>query len=287
MSRHFKKYLIFIFLFACTMLALLSSIVFAVEPAADAIAIRVIPNFEHYSSARWYNEQGYVRQPTPMVIDGYDAVRDGNTIYVNAANVIINSDGGKEFYTNIYVIAFSIGSEDVTADIFLEILSNIKFNTDLEPYEILGQCTDGATTCTLDSDCPQSYYCDSEKAKIIRDTKRLADLTEIEIALEKYKEAHGGRSPELLSGTYIPGVTVSTWPSWQQTFAPMLGLASLPTDPINKLVCGYIVDDGGNVIEREEETCWAEEVQQFVDKDPRSPKINLVPGSSVYMFVAE
>ncbi|MBU4455684.1 hypothetical protein KJ586_04210, partial [Patescibacteria group bacterium] len=42
----------------------------------DAIAIRVIPNTEHYSPLRWYKEQGFLGSPQSMSINGYEAIRD-------------------------------------------------------------------------------------------------------------------------------------------------------------------------------------------------------------------
>jgi len=269
--------LIISFIFAMSWLV--SGIVFGSESqvSKDAIAIRVMPNLNHYSPERWYYEQGFKGEPSHKIVDGYEGLQDGNTIYVNAANIV-----GNKFHTNIYVIAFNVGSEDITIEIFSEILSNIKFNTELEPDELLGECNDNeANICTLDLDCAQQYYCDSGKAKIIRDTKRLADIAEIEIALGRYKQKHG-REPELLSGTYLPGATISTWPSWQDTFAPELGFSSLPTDPINKLVCGTIEN-----VEIEQETCWAEKTQQFADKEPHIPTINLKEDSYVYAFVSD
>ncbi|MBI4812446.1 hypothetical protein HY798_03350, partial [Candidatus Falkowbacteria bacterium] len=49
---------------------------------ADAIAIRVIPNYSHYSPSRWYSQQGFTGSPQSLTVDGYEAVRDGRTVYV-------------------------------------------------------------------------------------------------------------------------------------------------------------------------------------------------------------
>ncbi len=55
--------------------------------ASDAIAVRIIPNPNHYSISRWYESQGFSGAPQELTVDGYEAVRDGRTVYVNATNV--------------------------------------------------------------------------------------------------------------------------------------------------------------------------------------------------------
>jgi len=168
----------------------------------DAIAIRVIPNPDHHGISRWYNEQGFKGSPQALTIDGYEALRDGRTVYVNAANVV-----GDELYTNIYLISYNQDAEAATKSILDQIISHWKFNTNIAGSE--------------------------QKARITRDTKRLSRLAEIKIAVENYKEDKG-YYPKLAAGTYLANKTISTWPSWQQTLAKELGVG-LPTDPINKL----------------------------------------------------
>ncbi len=54
----------------------------------DAIALRVVPNPEHFSPMQWYNANIKIKgSPQGMIIDGYEAVRDGRSVYVNAAKV--------------------------------------------------------------------------------------------------------------------------------------------------------------------------------------------------------
>ncbi|HLD28681.1 MAG TPA: hypothetical protein VJB67_03630, partial [Patescibacteria group bacterium] len=95
-------------------------------------------------------------------------------------------------------------------------------------------------------------YCDSDKAKLTRDTKRLADVQAINLRLEDYYNQlrcandHsryctdssncecGHFYPNLSAGTYITGRSFSVWPSWQATLGNALGSA-LPTDPFNRL----------------------------------------------------
>jgi hypothetical protein len=101
----------------------------------DAIAIRVIPNPKHFGPGRWYREQNFKGAPQEMVVDGYDAVRDGNIVYVNAANIADN-----KFYTNIYAISFNFGADNSTNDIFGQILQFWKFNNNLITDSNAGHC---------------------------------------------------------------------------------------------------------------------------------------------------
>jgi hypothetical protein len=101
----------------------------------DAIAIRVIPNPKHFGPGRWYREQNFKGSPQEMVVDGYDAIRDGNIVYVNAANIADN-----KFYTNIYAISFNLGADNATNDIFGQILQFWKFNNNLMTGNNAGHC---------------------------------------------------------------------------------------------------------------------------------------------------
>ncbi len=235
--------IIFIFLF----FVVFDMPVQAAQPSSDAIAIRVVPNPNNYSALRWYQEQDFTGSPQLLLVDGYQAIRDGRTVYVNAANVI-----GNELYTNIYIISYSQEAESATIDIFGHILSHWKFNTNITTVGICDQTTDIA--CLSNTDCPANEYCLSQKAKIIRDVKRLADLAEFSILFEQYKNNHG-YYPRLESGSYLPHKTMSVWPSWQETLANKLG-SSLPVDPINKLGdCGEARFNPT--------TCWDEHNQEF------------------------
>ncbi|MDD5031686.1 MAG: putative Ig domain-containing protein [Patescibacteria group bacterium] len=236
--------------------------------SADAIAIRVIPNPNHLGISRWYSEQGFTGSPQSLTIDGYEALREGRTVYVNAANV----EGGN-LYTNIYLISYNQEAEAATKSILEQIISHWKFNANIAED---GQCsqTEGIV-CLIDADCPQSEYCRSRKAEITRDTRRLSRLAEIKMAAENYKKTRG-YYPKLAAGTYLAGKTISTWPSWQQTLAKELGLG-LPTDPINKLgACsGY-----------DSTTCWKEADKSFADPTPANDELNLPAGSNVFVYTA-
>ena len=192
--------------------------------SADAIALRVLPNPDHHSPLVWYKKNVKLQgSPQSLTVDGYEAVRDGRTVYVNAANIDLANN---KFYTNIYIISHNQEAEISTIDIFGQLLIYWKFNTNLASVE---------------------------KNKVRSDTKRLVDLNIIESALENYKNKHGNY-PELNAGTYIANKTISVWPSWRETLSKELGI-SLPFDPINKLgACG---------INYNPDTCWDDKNKKF------------------------
>ena len=238
------------------------------QTSPDAIAIRVIPNPGNYSPLRWYNEQGFTGSPQFLIVDGYEAIRDGRTVYVNVANISNNI-----LYTNIYLISYNQDAESATVDIFGHILSHWKFNTNIIG---IGNCSDGTNNpCLTDSDCQPSGYCNSPKANITRDTKRLADLVEANLALENYKNTNG-RYPDLSAGSYLPNKTISTWPSWQETLGGELG-ATLPQDPINEL---------GTCVGYDPATCWNDETKEFADIDTTDPALNPPAGSNIFVYSA-
>jgi len=198
------------------------SVLAAASP--DAIATRVIPNPDHLSPLRWY-QANIKNQGSPQVlsVDGYEAIRDGRTVYVNAANIDLTDNS---FYTNIYLLSFNQDVEQATEDIFGQLLAHWQFNTNI-PAE--------------------------QKDNVRNDTKRLADLAEIKLALNNYQKIHNGDFPSLAAGSYVANKSLSVWPSWQATLAKELGV-TLPIDPVNKLgIClGY-----------DATTCWNQTTKKF------------------------
>ncbi len=265
--------------------------VFASDETSDAIAVRIFPNPQHYSPATWYKNQGFTGSPTPLEVDGYDAVRDGRTVYVNVANIngkclmsgldcFSNSDCTSShdpcyfaIYTNIYLISYNQDSGSDTISVFNKILEKWKFNTNMINT---GYCfpKDTDTVCLTDSECADGDYCDSLKAQITRDIKRLASVVEIREAVEIYKDIKGSY-PKLSAGTYLPGRTISTWPSWQTTFSAEIGMIA-PLDPINKLG-----DCGGS--QYNETTCWDEQDKSFAGSIPN----DIPAGSKALVYSAD
>jgi hypothetical protein len=247
---------------------------YLVAAESDAIAVRVMANPKHLSPLAWYLDQGFKGNPTPLTVDGYDAVQDGRTVYANVANIFNNNT----LYTNIYLISYNQSAKPETVSIFTNILSKWKFNTNLiETGTCFNQskkCQGTDINCNADSDCSNSKlcvdviclsdqdcagggFCSSLKGKITRDTKRLAEVVGIKAQVENYSKRIG-HYPLLKSGTYITGKTISTWPSWKGEFTTELGSAQA-VDPINKMgACA-----GFDAI-----TCWDDKTKTFAGTIP-------------------
>lgn len=290
-----------IFLMIFFIVFLFSKPSFAATPSGstaspDAIAVRVIPNPNHYSIARWYESQGFQGSPQALLVDGYEAIRDGRTVYVNAANI---NERNKTIYTNIYLISYNQDSAPNTVDILGQIISHWKFNNNLAEnfapscsVSSLSCSTDadcpkesGCTTtgvassscmlktsvnCLVDTDCPASFFCDSLKARVARDLKRVGRLEETREALSNFKKVNK-HYPQLLSGTYLSGHSLSIWPSWSQTLLSDLAMPQSFLDPVNKLgLCpGY-----------DSKTCWDATSSKFFNNQSASAAYLILPNGS-------
>ncbi|MFA6171446.1 MAG: hypothetical protein WCW77_01755 [Patescibacteria group bacterium] len=287
MFQHKKagKYLVLIFCLASAVFALSWTLGQpTLADSSDAIALRTVPNPEHYSPLRWYltniKSQG---SPQSLEVDGYEAIRDGRTVYVNAANLSENV-----LYTNIYIISYNQDAEPSTTDILGKILKSWKFNINLK--DEVGLCKKNSSqVCLTNDECPSGDICQSLKARVIRDTRRLSDVVELKIYLNKYKNKNGNY-PTLTAGTYLPNKTISVWPSWKDNFAKELGITPVPTDPENKL--GPCVDNYhdidpnhvNNDARFEAGTCWDEKTKQFADSDVTNSILDLPVDSHVYVY---
>jgi hypothetical protein len=269
--------------FASSFVLVKTKDVWALEGSSDAIAVRIIPNPHRLSAQNWYLQQGFSGSPQALMVDGYKAVRDGRTVYVSATNVDL---GSETLYPNIYLISHDQGADSKTIDVFGRILDNWKFNINInEPGSCLisdrscrndnecppgyvcgssgggldfqrGKCVfeesdinnlQNTPNCILDSDCPGFLFCDSEKAKIIRDLERLENFYLIENKIKDFYSANN-RYPILGAGTYLPHIAVSSWPSWQSIFLGKINSGGVSL-PINKL--GPCLMEGYNI-----DTCW-------------------------------
>lgn len=239
----------------------------------DAIGIQIRTNPDKYSALRWYEEvKEFEGAPQELRVDGYEAIRDGRTVYVNAGNL-----SGASFHSNIYLLSYSQDSSPKTADVFAAMLKTWTFNTNLtnpgfcdiatETCRSDDDCRSGYTctaerceydggaslSCWRDRDCPSGIYCSSEKADVTRRTIRYAHLADIRTRIMDYVD-NGGILPELQAGTYVPGISISTWPSWNKTLAFDVDGGEFPVDPLNVMgaCASYDVD-----------TCWNENTKNF------------------------
>lgn len=254
---YYAVFLFFSLVFFLFLIFSLKSTIVSAQTSTDAIAIRVYSNPDHYSALRWYRAMGFGGSPQSLIVDGYEAVRDGQTVYVNAGNVDLEAVP-EVLHTNIYVITYTLGAESATKDIFAQILARWTFNTNLAAGETWGGnpavCgEDASVRCLTDRDCAKKGFCDSAKAQVTRDTIRLSRLYDIDFLIRVYSQKHG-HYPTLAAGTYLPQISLSVWPSWQNTLAKDLG-STLPVDPINKLIdCA----ERFNPV-----TCWDERAKEF------------------------
>jgi len=275
---------------------LVAGLAIADDASPDAIAIRVMPNLDNFSPLSWYAHNVTVKgAPQSLTVDGYEAVRDGRSVYINAAN-LVNAPMGNHLYTNIYIISYNQEAEQPTQDIFGQILKYWKFNTELVEQTGAGNCLPlGAVACDaakgcggewadysceqnrcvkkclLSSDCPTNQYCDSAKAKLARDVKRMSDLREMDTAFANYHLLNK-KYPDLPSGSYLPNKTLSVWPSWNETLGSQLGYR-LPLDPVNRL--GAVPANFDTV------TGWDENQKKFATALSGKP---LLPEGSLIFF---
>lgn len=154
---------------------IMKDILFLIDDTSDAIGVRVLTNEEYLSPLAWYEEQGFSGSPSETTLDGYQAVLDGNTYYVSAANL-----SGSTVYPNIYVISLNDGAAEDSVSIFEQIIGNWHFNANDDKITDINTClksdgsygqVDGAfVSCTSDQDCMDADLgtgatCDAEKFK--------------------------------------------------------------------------------------------------------------------------
>ncbi len=276
----------------------------------DAVAIRIVPNYDFLSISQWYQAQNFKGSPQAMLVDGYEAIRDNRTVYVAATNLVTGSV--PQVYFNIYIITYNENADNNTTDIFGKILSTWKFNSNLvetsAPHCSLplkkclsdSDCLSGYTCfgsndehvgvcqspvgCTLDSDCGPNYFCDSQKAKLIRDIKRLGTLNTYKVALDNYRNRYG-KFPVLNAGTYLPQAVISTWPSWQTVFNQEVGVAL--ADPVNKLgVCSDKPEVIKNEVGWDEASCYQVSSKSFYN-GTNSRNLTLPAGSLAMAYTVE
>lgn len=223
--------------------------------AGDGIGIRVVINPLHLSASAWYASKGFSGSPKSITIDGYEALQDGNTVYIGAVNT--NGISLGEINPVVYVFSRNPDAQPETVDIFDQMVKNLILNVNLQDdsqnscvYAVpSGGSVSGAdyvdasgntASCTADWECLNknaSLRCASFKAKMQRDIKRIADFQRMTSALETSKTTNG-KYPALQTGSFLQTLSNSRWPSWQGSFTSELGIAP-PVDPVNRfLTCG-------------------------------------------------
>ena len=247
-----------IFLVSIFFVAFLATASSAQAPIqGGAVGFRVLPNPEHLSPLEWYNRYipaGNRGTPRELEIDGYQAVEDGRSVYINAANF-----SGGTVFTNIYVFSYDANDPDgATQEIFNRIKETLNF-TNSGQFTTYGQgtCATSQDACSSDFDCDfrNGETCTNNSGDAIRrDVRRVADVTSFNTKLRAFQNTFGSL-PQLVSGSFLSGVSFSTWPSWRDTLSSEVGI-ELFTDPLNKFVCPVspTID---------QETCWDIVSRQF------------------------
>lgn len=236
--------------------ATLKKILFLSDKSSDAIGLQVFANPKRLSAQQWFTQEfGGAGKIQSVNIAGYDGVTDGASYYINALNIDKKTN---EVFNNIYLFSINADAQSDTKAVFDKILGSLKFNTNLTDYGYCGTGDKedyqsfGGVACKTDFDCQTPLgaplastngVCSNEKTKFLRDWMRLGDVKKIQDSLADYK-ATKGTYPELKSGTFIPGYSVSKWSSWGALGAELGGL---PVDPINK----WSQCNG-----QDQETCW-------------------------------
>jgi len=149
------------FLFICLVLTL--SFWFSLPSFAssegDAVGIQIYKNVNNYSAARWYKNEFSEEGGTPRIVpdvDGYEAVQDGRTVYVNAGNV-----NDSDYFSNIYMLSFwQEPDNNDTRKVHTNMLKHWTFNTNLiEEEDDYGTCSIPSLVCLSATDCFAGYIC--------------------------------------------------------------------------------------------------------------------------------
>ncbi len=247
--------------------------------STDNIAIREYNNSEILNPMEWYrNNVRNIGGPQPFEVDGYEAIREGRTVYVSTAynkqNENSNENGedgtnGSVYSTNMYLMSYNNNADSRTVNIYNQLLSNWKFTLNLSDLNICKQDSGPPVSCFSDDDCAGigSGECLMDATKIRRDLKRIVDLGGIRKSLSRY-QALNGYYPRLEAGSFIVGRTTSKWPKSWAMLGSLLG-TGLPRDPINKFSScpeGY-----------DQVSCWNDTTKEFKCED----------GSRIYQYVTK
>ncbi len=164
-------------------------------------------NTSNYSIQTWYQNQNIENgAPSSISVDGFDALKDGRTIYVSAVNDTSGNGGSpSSVYKNIYLISMNDNTHQDTADIYNQLVENWRFLVNIINQE--------------------------NREKLHRDLQRI-DHAYYVSNLIKYNPT----PVKLDSGSFKKGLSVSTWPSWKEALSNDFGV-SLPIDPINVVNC--------------------------------------------------
>lgn len=204
----------------------------------DAIGLRIYDNVEGLSALEWYKKYApKPRSTVPLTVDGYDAVRDGTTVYIGASNL-----AGGTFTSKIFLLSYNVGADQKIVNIYNQFLESWFFNNNPE------------LTATCNTDIPEEQW-EPLKSCAQRDLRRIAGLSDVKQYLLSYYAANKSY-PKLDSGSYLANLSFSVWPSWQTTLGGDVK-QSLPVDPRNAIAnCPADYSKDG--------ACWSEAKKSFL-----------------------
>lgn len=220
------------------------------QESGGAIGFRVEKNLKQYSPLEWFYQKQFKGEPEAVTVDGFNAVRSGNTVYIGFGNV-----AGSAQYTNILVVSLSEPASAEMQNIFNQLIDGMQFVRNVKD---VGLCYAGSTPqnqmCTKNSDCntAKNEVCNVEQAKFRRDMIRVVDSSVMTRAINNAK-ATANSYPIIAKDSFIPGITSSRWPSWS-SFMNQLGIVTL-VDPINEYsACAPDADLA---------TCWSVKAKKY------------------------
>lgn len=226
----------------------------------------------------WYKNKFPDASPQSTEIAGYQAIQDENNYYISAKN-FVKEGNDYRIYNNIYSFSVNEGASDDSKNVLSQILDSLQFNLNMSNY---GYCladsvsnnrklsmseeeqmmlNNNGLTCANDFDCRDTNgtplsgtngVCSNAKTKLFRDIDRVDRIASVQSSLASYFNNNWTKfdfKGALKGGTYIPGYTVSVWPSWNDTLAKITNQSSLPQDNINTW-------SACSDSEAESQTCW-------------------------------
>lgn len=227
--------------------------------SGGAIGFRVEKNLKQYSPLEWFYQKQFKGEPEALTIDGFNAVRSGNTVYIGFGNA-----AGTVQYTNILVISLAQPASAEMENIFNQIIDGLQF---VKNVKDVGLCYAGPTAqnqlCSKNSDCAAGQTCNVQQSKFRRDMVRVIDASVMTRGIKTAKAAVNSY-PIIAKDSFIPGISSSRWPSWS-SFMNQLGIVTV-VDPINEYsACAEGADSA---------TCWS----------VKSKKYQCGAASSVYHY---
>ena len=239
----------------------------------DVIGIQIFQNPDRLSAYDWYTSpQRFPNTQNAKRVElaGFDAVQDGDNYYINALNLVTTTGHDYALWNNIYQISLNKGAQANTKKVLEQILGSLEFNINISDHKY---CLNDGTlfdnqdnindqfSCNTDFECREtngniktntSGICSNAKTKFFRDLRRLNDIAGMQNKLASYFTSNLNKvtfEGNLPGGTFIPGATLSLWPSWNNTLGAKVG--TLPQDPVNAWTS---CTDAG--LGAEKQTCW-------------------------------